>query len=190
VLLSQFYLSRGYGANFLYARVIEAELDKRGKLDALHTAAERLAKKPWAEMQKNLGFYARPLYQAACEVAPDVFSSPDEVVQVLKNAEKGELYNAQFLVRTMLDDLETREKTLGKPCRLVLVLDESGQWIEDDAGRLAQLQALVEEAAEKGQGKLWVIVTTHEDMGAIYQNARALRADMKKIEGRFRCKFR
>ncbi|MGE0683039.1 MAG: BREX system P-loop protein BrxC [Candidatus Binatia bacterium] len=189
LLLSQFYLSKGYGANFLYARVIEAELDKRGKLDALHTAAERLAKKPWAEMQKNLGFYARPLYQAACEVAPDVFSSPDEVVQALKNAEKGELYNAQFLVRTMLDDLETREKTLGKPCRLVLVLDESGQWIEDDAGRLAQLQALVEEAAEKGQGKLWVIVTTHEDMGAIYQNARALRADMKKIEGRFRCKF-
>ncbi len=107
MLLSQFYLSRGYGANFLYARVIEAELDKRGKLDALHAAAERLAKKPWAEMQKNLGFYARPLYQAAREVASDVFSSPDEVVQALKNAEKGELYNAQFLVRTMLDDLET-----------------------------------------------------------------------------------
>ena len=30
LLLSQFYQSKGYGANFLYARVIEAELDQRG----------------------------------------------------------------------------------------------------------------------------------------------------------------
>ena len=72
--------------------------------------------------------------------------------------------------------------------RLLLVLDESGQWIEDDQGRLSQLQALVEEAAIKGQGKLWVIVTTHGDMGSIYKEARALEGDMKKIEGRFRFK--
>lgn len=189
LLLSQYYLSKGYGSNFLYARVIEAELDKRGKLPDLHAAVERLANRPWADVQRNPTFYARALYQAACEVAPDVFATPDEVAQRLKDAERGELYNVRFLVRAILDDLEDREQSLGKPCRLVLVMDESGQWIEDDAGRLGQLQALVEEAAEKGQGKLWVFVTTHEDMGSVYQNARALKGDMKKIEGRFRFKF-
>jgi len=51
------------------------------------------------------------------------------------------------------------------------------------------LQALIEEAAAVGQGKIWVFVTTHEDMGSIYKNARALQGDMKKIEGRFRHKF-
>jgi hypothetical protein len=189
LLLSQYYLSKGYGGNFIYARVIEAELDKRGVLADLHAIAERLARKPWAEIQKNLGFYSKALYQAACEAASDVFSTPEEVAQALKNAEKGELYNVQFLVETILEDLKAKEKALKKPCRLVLVLDESGQWIEDDAGRLAQLQALVEEAAQRGQGKIWIFVTTHEDMGSIYQNARALRGDMKKIEGRFRFKF-
>ena len=68
------------------------------------------------------------------------------------------------------------------------MLDESGQWIENDAGRLAQLQALIEEAAIKGQGKVWIIVTTHSDMGSIYKEARALEGDMRKIEGRFRFK--
>lgn len=189
LLLSQFYQSKGYGANFLYARVIEAELDQRGKLTDLHQAVERLTKKPWAEIQNNLNFYARPLYQAASEVAPEVFHTPDEVLQALKNAEKGELYNVQFLIHTVLDDLRAWEKREGKPCRLVLVLDESGQWIEDDKGRLGQLQALIEEAAVAGQGKIWVFVTTHEDMGSIYKNARALQGDMKKIEGRFRHKF-
>ncbi|MCY2987291.1 MAG: hypothetical protein NTY19_05420, partial [Planctomycetota bacterium] len=78
--------------------------------------------------------------------------------------------------------------TLKKPQRMLLVLDESGQWIEDNQGRLSQLQALVEEAAIRGQGKIWVIVTTHGDMGSIYKEARALEGDMKKIEGRFRFK--
>ena len=56
LLLSQFYQSKGYGANFLYAKVIEAELDKRGKLEELHAAVSRLSKKPWAEIQNNLTF--------------------------------------------------------------------------------------------------------------------------------------
>ena len=120
LLLSQYYISRGYSGNLLYARVIESEMDRRGKLDQLHTAVEAIA---------------------------------------------------------------------GKPCRYVLVMDESGQWIEDDEGKLATLTALVEEAAQEGKGRIWVLVTTHEDMPSIYQNARALKADMKKAEGRFRHKF-
>ena len=189
LLLSQFYQWKGYGANFLYAKVIEAELDKRGKLGELHEAVSRLAKKPWAEIQNNLTFYARALYQGASEVATEVFQTPEDVQRALKDAEGGELYNAQFFVRTVLDHLREEEATGSKPCRFVMVLDESGQWIEDDKGRLVQLQALVEEAAVAGQGKVWVFVTTHEDMGSIYKNARALQGDMKKIEGRFRHKF-
>lgn len=189
LLLSQYYLSKGYSSNLVYARVIEAELDKEGKLPQLHRTIERLANKPWEDIQKNLSFYSKYLYQAACEVAPEFFSSPKEVEQALNSSEQGDLYNAQFLVRILLDDLEIRGKSLGKPCRFLLVLDESGQWIEDDAGRLSLLQAFVEEAASKGQGKIWTIVTTHEDMGAVYDNARALKTDMKRVEGRFRFKF-
>jgi hypothetical protein len=189
LLLSQYYQARGYSSNLLYARVIEQEIDRRGKLALLHTEVAALAGQPWSAIQKNPGFYAKHLYSAACKVAPDAFVSSEQVAQALKNAEKGELYNAQFLIQTMLDDLALREQEIKKPARILLVLDESGQWIEDDAGRLAQLQALVEEAAIKGQGRIWIFVTTHEDMGAIYQNARALQADMKKIEGRFRYKW-
>jgi hypothetical protein len=189
LLLSQYYQSRGYSSNILYARVIEQELDRRGKLDALHKEVAALAERPWSDIQKNPGFYAKHLYRAACKVAPDAFASPEEVAQALKSAEQGDLYNAQFLVQTILDDIALREQETKKSARILLVLDESGQWIEDDAGRLAQLQALVEESAIKGQGRIWIFVTTHEDMGAIYQNARALQADMKKIESRFRYKW-
>ncbi|MBD2741890.1 BREX system P-loop protein BrxC [Coleofasciculus sp. FACHB-1120] len=189
ILLSQYYLAKGYGTNLVYARVIEAELDKRGKLSELHSTIERLAKKPWQELQKNLAYHSKHLYQAVCEVAPDAFSSPQEVEKALTIAQQGDLYNIQFFVQTVLDELETRQRDLGKPCRLVLVLDETGQWIGEDRDRLNHLQALIEEAAEKAQGKIWVFVTTHEDMGAVLQNARTRPADIKRLEGRFRFKF-
>ncbi len=189
ILLSQYYLSRGYGGNLIYARVIEAELDRQGKLEALHRAVETRANKSWPDIQRNLSFYRKHLYEAACEVAPEVFESPQDVERALKEAEHGELYNVGFLIDTVLDDLRRREKEAKKPQRMLFVLDESGQWIENEASRLAQLQALIEEAAIKGQGRIWVIVTTHGDMGSIFKEARALEGDMKKIEGRFRFKF-
>ncbi|MFO0579206.1 MAG: BREX system P-loop protein BrxC [Polyangia bacterium] len=188
LLLAQYYQSLGYGGNLLYARVIEAGLDRQGKLDELHAAVERRAKKKWAEIQRNLSFFRSHLYAAACEVAPDIFPSEESVTRALQEAERGELFNVAFLVNTLLDDLHRKEQATKKRQRLLLVLDEAGQWIGSDGDRLAQLQALVEEAAIKGQGRIFIIVTTHGDMGSIYKEARAVEEDMKKIEGRFRFK--
>lgn len=189
VLLNQYYISKGYSSNHIFAKVIESELDKMGKLDSLHSAAERLINKPWKDIQKNPGFYRKKIYAAVCEVAPDHFSSPDEVEAALKNAESGDLYNIQFLVSTLVADLKAQEKKEKKPCRLMLVMDETGQWIGDDGERLHLLQAFVEEAGSRGQGKIWVTVTTHEDMSSIIRNAKGLKTDMKKIEARFRFKI-
>ncbi len=189
LLLSQYYQSRGYGSNLLVARTVELVLDQRGKLVEFHEAVARRADRPWEEIRTTLNTYAQHIYAVAAGIAPDLWPKPEHVRDALLLADKGELYNADLLVRTLVDDLARREQETRKPARILLVLDESGQWIEDVAGRLAQLQALVEEAAIKGQGRIWVFVTTHEDMGAIYQNARAVQADMKKIEARFRYKW-
>lgn len=188
LLLSQYYLSRGYCNNLTYARVIEAELDRQGKIDELHAAFERLSHKKWADIRDNPTFFRKHLFAAASEVAPEIFPTPDDVKEALSEAERGTLINVSTLVDTVLDDLKRLEKERGKPQRFMWVMDETGQWIENNSGRLSRLQAFVEEAALKGQGRIWVAVTTHGDMGAIYKEARALDGDMKKIEGRFRFK--
>jgi len=54
LLLSQYYIARGYSGNLIYARVIEAELDKQGKLEQLHRAVEERAKKPWNEITESV----------------------------------------------------------------------------------------------------------------------------------------
>jgi len=189
LLLSQYYQSKGYSSNYIFSKVIEAELDKLGKLQSFHQEVEKRSGKTWENIQANPNFYRKHLYAAVCEIAKELFSTPDEVAEALRNAEKGEIFNIEFLIRTIIEDTRKRENETGKPERVFFVLDESGQWIEDQHGRLAQLQALVEEAAIQGQGKIWILVTTHEDMGSVYKNAHALDSDFKKIEGRFRFKF-
>ncbi|MFG0261208.1 MAG: BREX system P-loop protein BrxC, partial [Novipirellula sp. JB048] len=188
ILLSQYYQAQGFSANLIYARVIEAELARQGKLDLLHASVEKRTGKKWSDIQSNPTFFRNHLYDAVVEVAPEHFASRESVDKALAEAQQGELHNVRFLVQTILNDLAKREAETGKEQRLLFVLDESGQWIEDDAGRLSQLQALVEEAAVAGQGKIWIIVTTHGDMGSIFKEAKALEGDMKKIEGRFRFK--
>jgi hypothetical protein len=188
LLLSQYYLSRGYCNNLTYARVIEAELDRQGRLDELHIVVEQLSNKSWESIRENPTFFRRHLFSAASQVAPDIFPKPDDVEQALKEADSGSVINATYLIETVLEDLKRDEKERKKPQRFMWVMDETGQWIENNAGRLARLQAFVEEASIQGQGKIWVTVTTHGDLGSVYKEARALEGDMKKIEGRFRFK--
>lgn len=189
LLLSQYYISKGYSSNHIFAQVIESELDSGGKLDEFHSAVEKLTNQSWQKIRFKSGYYTKDLYKAVCEVVPEQFSNPDEVEAALKITEKGEIYNIQYLVATLLSDLKIRERREKKPCRLMLVMDETGQWIGDDGDRLHLLQAFVEEAGSRGQGKLWVTVTTHEDMSSIIRNAKGLKTDMKKIEARFRFKI-
>ncbi len=188
LLLSQYYLSRGYCNNLTYARVIEAEFDRQGKVEALHSAFERLSHKKWEAVRENPTFFRKHLFAAASDTAPEIFPTPGDVEQALKEADSGSIINVTFLIDTILEDIKRDEKANRKPQRFMWVMDETGQWIENNAGRLARLQAFVEEASIKGQGKIWVLVTTHGDMGSVYKEARALEGDMKKIEGRFRFK--
>src|SRR5262249_10263428 len=142
LLLSQYYQSLGYCSNLLVARTVEQVLDDREKLSEFHDAVAALADKPWETIHQNVNPFALHLYAGASKVAPDLWPKPENVKDSLLLADRGEIFNAQVLVDTMLKELSRRETQTKKPARILLVLDESGQWIEDDAGRLAQLQAL------------------------------------------------
>lgn len=186
LLLSQFYKARGYCANLTYARVIETAIDREGRLNELHKEIEVLSGRSWADVQSNPTFYLKFFFEAAHRVAPNHFTSADEVKEALKRAEKGELINVAFLVRECLGYLD-RQQALDptRPHRLLWILDETGQWIEADRGRLSAVQAFIEDLAVTGKGRVMAIVTTHGDMSAIYSKARALETEMKKIAGRF-----
>ena len=189
LLLGAYYRSRGYGDNLLYARVIEAELDRRGKLAELHGAVAACAGRAWSEIRGNLSFYSEALCRAASELVPERFSSPEQVARALGEAESGELRDVGVFVRTALDDLERLERAGGRRQRLLVLLDEAGAWIGSDGARLGELGALCEQLASQGRGRAWLGVVTHGDLETVERRADVATADAKTIESRFHFRF-
>jgi len=185
LLLSYYYHGKGYSSNIYYAHVIERELEKTGRIEELHNKIEEISGRSWNQIRTNPTFYQNSFYEAACEIAPEAFTCVDDVKSSLEAAIEGQAINVQTLIETLLEDLKNQEEKIGKKTRLMFVLDEMGQWIGDNSDKLYQLQALAEEAAIRGKGRIWIVVTTHEDMGTIIETAIRLRPDTKKIESRF-----
>ena len=74
---------------------------------------------------------------------------------------------------------------------MLLQLDELGQWIASGNAneRIMQVQALVETAAQAGEGRIWIAVTAHGDVQALQQNVQ--QEQYAKINQRFalQCKL-
>ena len=79
----------------------------------------------------------------------------------------------------------------GRRHKLLLQLDEVGQWIAsgNPNERTMQVQALVETAATAGEGRLWIAVTAHGDVQALQSNVQ--QEQYAKINQRFahKCKL-
>src|SRR5260370_15894180 len=79
----------------------------------------------------------------------------------------------------------------GRRHKLLLQLDELGQWIASGNAneRIMQVQALVETAAQAASGRIWIAVTAHGDVQALQQNVQ--QEHYAKISQRFalQCKL-
>lgn len=64
----------------------------------------------------------------------------------------------------------------------MFLVDEIGQYIGDNSGMMLNLQTLVEELGSRCKGKVWVIVTSQEDIDAV---THVKGNDFSKIQGRF-----
>ena len=72
----------------------------------------------------------------------------------------------------------------GKPKehKLIFLVDEIGQYIGDDGKLMLNLQMLVEELGKKCEGKVWVIVTSQQNIDSVI---KVIGDDFSKIQGRF-----
>ena len=75
----------------------------------------------------------------------------------------------------------------GKKERIAFLIDEIGQYLtsQNNDDRLLQLQAIVEECASKGKGKLWIIVTSQEKLNEIISNRNFDFKKLSKLSDRF-----
>ena len=163
---------RGYTHNWPLAWAVEYQIDAQNQTDAFRARAADLAGMDWEEIAIDPEYYLEDLYQAAADVLGDHFSGPEAVERAVNSVARSGI-DANRVILRLRRWCEARDQD-GKRHKLFLQLDELGQWIAagNANDRTMQVQALVEEAAQQGGGRIWIPVTAHGEVQALQQNVQ------------------
>ena len=163
---------RTYTHNWPFAWGIEYQIDEQGLTELFRAKATAYAGEEWEDLILDPEFYLEDLYRAAADVLGDRFSGPEGVERAVHAVARNGIDSGR-VVQRFRRWCEARDGE-GKRHKLLLQLDELGQWIAagNANDRTMQVQALVEEAAENGGGRVWLSVTAHGDVQALKQNVQ------------------
>ena len=189
VVFKLFARQHGYTHNWPLAWAVEYQLDVRDLSAEFHRVASELSGQDWSEVANDPDFYTDVLYQAAATVLPDHFQGADAVERAVMAAVQSGITPEMLIDR--LRRWCRAQDSGGRRHKVLLQLDELGQWIASGNAneRIMQVQALVETAAQDGEGRLWIAVTAHGDVQALQQNVQ--QEQYAKISQRFdlQCKL-
>jgi hypothetical protein len=189
ILLSEFYRHIGLAENFVVAR-IERKFQQRGLLDKLAEVYELTHGVPWrsTDGRDDLMTVRRRL----AEVLPRVDSTeyPDE--RVAKNALNDMFGHEKITAEGIADELvawvDAQKPTGGKVQHLVFVIDEMGTFIGDSTERISELNSVAEMIGNKGKGKVWLIVTSQQDLEKVVDRTNFQPALVGRLNARFELK--
>ncbi|NMM99674.1 hypothetical protein G1C96_0252 [Bifidobacterium sp. DSM 109958] len=168
--------ARGYyGAN-KYVAKMERDLDANGRLDEFKRQFEQIAGKPWSKGRTQAAFSGPKIDRAFAA------ATGDEVHDILKD------YQKQYspTIADFADDVNDWLQRQPDGHRLIFLVDEIGQFIGTRTDLMLNLQTVTEELFSRSNGRVWVIVTSQEDLDSVVGDRTASQGlDFTKIKGRF-----
>ena len=175
VFTKVFYEHCGYYGDDMKVAALERFLDRQGKAGGVQGRRSRL----------STPSHGQPRGKPSRSWEDDVVAALTRTAGMSENAARN-WFNGEETAEMSIERLgrEIAEYVDGKApnFHLVFLVDEIGQYIGDNSGMMLNLQTLVEELGSRCKGKVWVIVTSQEDIDAV---THVKGNDFSKIQGRF-----
>ena len=186
ILLSEFYRQTGLAENFVVAR-IERRLRQRGVLDALANAYEAEFGDPWrsARGRDDLLTVRRRLAAVLPRVDPAEYGDRAAAKNALDDMFRHEKITAGGIADELVAWVEAQPTTDGRVQHLVFVIDEMGAFIGDSTERISELNSLAENIGNKGKGRVWLIVTSQQDLEKVVDRTNFQPALIGRLNARF-----
>lgn len=175
VFLKVFNEMQGFCGSIPFLADLERHLTEKGLYLEFKQRFEEGFGKPWEESRHKFDF----IQNSIVDVLNDIGFMSEEAAR--NWCEKAtEPYNMSIerfaqLVKEYLDQK-------GKSHHLVFLVDELGQYIGDDSKLMLNLQTITEDLGVDCQGKVWIVVTSQEDIDSV---TKTKGNDFSKIQGRF-----
>jgi hypothetical protein len=189
ILLSEFYRDIGFGENFVVAR-IERRLHQRGLLDKLAETFESLHGVPWRSEQgrEDLMTVRRRLSKVLPKIDPKEYPDEDSAKKALDDAFRHEKLTAEGIADELVAWVDAQKPTGGKSQHLVFVIDEMGTFIGDSNEKIGELNSLAEMIGNKGKGKVWLVVTSQQDLEKVVDRTNFQPTLVGRLNARFELK--
>lgn len=186
ILLSEFYRQTGLAEHFVVAR-IEQRLRRRGLLDALANAYEAEFGVAWrsAQGRNDLLTVRRRLAEVLPQVDPAEHGDRQSAKSALDDMFGHEKITAEGIADELVAWVETQPATEGRVQHLVFVIDEMGAFIGDSTERIGELNSLAEMIGNKGKGRVWLIVTSQQDLEKVVDRTNFQPALVGRLNARF-----
>jgi hypothetical protein len=189
ILLSEFYRHIGLAENFVVAR-IERRLQQRKLLDKLAEAYEATYGIPWrsAEGRDDLMTIRRRLAEILPKVDPTEYPDERTAKNALTDMFRHEKITAEGIANELVAWVDAQKPVGGRVQHLVFVIDEIGTFIGDSNERIGELNSLAEMIGNKGKGKVWLIVTSQQDLEKVVDRTNFQPALVGRLNARFELK--
>lgn len=174
VFTKVFYEHCGYYGDDLKVAAFERFLDRQGKLAAFKAAFEQINTEPWETAREAFAFWEDDVTAALTQTT----GISDQAARNWFNGTETAEISIDRLAKEIAEYVQSKAPNF----HLVFLVDEIGQYIGDDSSLMLNLQTVVEELGAKCRGKVWVIVTSQEDIDSV---THVKGNDFSKIQGRF-----
>lgn len=186
IILSEFYRFIGYSDN-LHVAAIEQGLERRGLLARLEHEFEQRFGTPWRSAigRDDTSTVRNRLAKVLPAVAPADYGDQKAASQGLKDAFHLSWLTPEKIADELVSWVDGQTATAGKSVHLVFVIDEMGTFIGDSNDRISELNSLAEMIGNKGKGKVWMIVTSQQDLERVVDRTNFQPALVGRLNARF-----
>jgi len=174
---------QGYDGNHPHIAHLERYLDKQSKLEEFHAAYRDITGTEWIDERDAYAFNRDQVVEAF----ERTLGQSKETAEIwIDNAESNFSLTVENFAKWVKGYLDKK----GPDHRLVFLVDEVGQFIGTDGHLMLNLQTVAEDIGTLCQGRVWVIVTSQEEIDKVIGELRtAIRNDFSKIQGRFQTRL-
>jgi len=130
----------------------------------------------------------RRLSKVLPKIDPKEYPDEQSALQALTDMFRHEKLTAEGIATELVAWVDTQKLTGGKSQHLVFVIDEMGTFIGDSNERIGELNSLAEMVGNKGKGKVWLVVTSQQDLEKVVDRTNFQPTLVGRLNARFELK--
>ena len=165
----------GYCGSIPFLADFERKLDESGKYQQFKDKFFEINGSSWEEAREDYYFIQDEIIEAVSALG---IMSEEAARNWAANAES----SYSFSIDQFADYVRKYCSKKGENHHVVFLVDEIGQYIADDSKLMVNLQTVAEDLGTACQGKVWIAVTSQQDIDSI---TKTMGDDFSKIQGRF-----